>query len=97
MSDTPESYARPETPSTSAAASPAASTGANTSSGEPLRRTLTSTDGRTLEADLLARGRDAVRIRRVSDAQEFTLPLDKLSEPDRTFIRDSELPPIPAR
>jgi hypothetical protein len=62
-----------------------------------IRRTLTATDGRTVEAELLAKSESAVKIRRAADAREFTIPLDRISEADRNFVRESELPPLAAR
>ena len=62
-----------------------------------LRRTLTATDGRTVEAELLAKSDAEVKIRRAADSREFTIPLDRISEADRNFVRESELPPLAAR
>jgi len=66
-------------------------------SSRGVRRTLTATDGRTVDAELLAKSEDAVKIRRAADAREFTIPLEKISEADRAFVRESELPPLAAR
>lgn len=71
---------------------PPAKMSTTTETSAPLRRTLTATDGRTLDAVLLGRTETAVRIRRQADGQEFVIPLEKLAAADRDFIRASALP-----
>ena len=97
-SESSEGYFQ-QKPSSPAPAAPAsATTHEGPGSGvRPIRRTLTAKDGRTVEADLLARTTDAVKIRRKADAAEFTVPLEKLSDADRAFIEKSALPPAEAR
>ena len=65
--------------------------------GESIAGTLTTKDGRTVEALLLSRTDTAVKIRRKADAVEFTIPLDRLSEADRSFILQSSLPTAPGQ
>jgi hypothetical protein len=77
------------------AAAPAAASSDVSKPG--IRRTLTATDGRTVEAELLAKSEQEVRFRRAADAREFTIPLARISEADRDFVRESELPPLAAR
>ncbi len=48
------------------------------------QRTWTSADGRTIEAELISRTENEVKIRR--DGRDFTLPLSALSEQDRLFV-----------
>jgi hypothetical protein len=51
-------------------------------------RTLTSADGRTIEAEVLGfEGLEKVRIKRTDTAQTFTLPIDTFSEADRQSLR----------
>lgn len=77
-----------------AGAPPASGNGA-AASAAPVRRTLTSSDGRKLEALLLSRTETSVKVRRLSDSTEFVIPLDKLSAADRDFIRQSGIPTTP--
>ncbi len=63
--------------------------------GKPIRHTITSRDGRTLDALLLSRSSDAVKVRRVADGHEFVLPFAKISEADESFIRQSSLTVLP--
>ena len=95
MSDSAESYAQ----APAAPARPAAPENPPPPSQapQPIRRTLTAADGRKVEAELLARGEGTVKFRRLSDAQEFVFPLEKLSAADQSFIRESALPMIAAR
>lgn len=62
-------------------------------------RQWTSTDGRTLEAEMLGKvpGREAVRVI-TAQAQVFVIPLDRLSEEDRHYAFYWEPPerPVPA-
>ena len=50
-------------------------------------RIWTSVDGRTLEAEFVAATEREVTIRRKNDGRRFTLPLDKISENDRHWIK----------
>lgn len=100
--ESPKPAESPTAPSPSAT-EPAASAAPVSASAVPdaskpgIRRTLTATDGRTVEAELLAKSEAAVKIRRAADAQEFTIPLERISEADRNFVRESQLPPLAAR
>jgi hypothetical protein len=90
----------PSPPAAAESASQTAPVSASTAadaSKPGIRRTLTATDGRKVEAELLAKNEEAVRIRRAADAREFTIPLERISEEDRNFVRESELPPLAAR
>ncbi|MEM9478400.1 MAG: SHD1 domain-containing protein [Verrucomicrobiota bacterium] len=49
-------------------------------------RTWTSVDGKKIEAEFIETDGETVTIRR-DDGRQFTLPLDKLSEADRNFVR----------
>jgi len=49
-------------------------------------RTWTDREGRQLEAELLAVEGDAVRVRRIADGREFSIPIERLSETDQQFI-----------
>jgi hypothetical protein len=60
--------------------------------GAPVQRKLTSADGRPLEAILISRTDVAVKVRRVSDSAEFSIPLEKLSAADQIFIKQSAIP-----
>ncbi len=55
-------------------------------------RVWTSADGRTLEAELIARTKDTATLRRNSDQKEFALPLSNLSDTDRAYIASSSVP-----
>lgn len=50
-------------------------------------RTLTDTQGRTIEADVIAVEGDVVKIRR-ADGQMFDLPIDRLAEADQRALRE---------
>ncbi|MEY4487840.1 MAG: hypothetical protein RIQ79_348 [Verrucomicrobiota bacterium] len=65
--------------------------------GSPVQRTLTSADGRKLEAVLISRTDVAVKVRRVADSAEFSIPLEKLSAADQIFIKQSAIPVTTAR
>lgn len=84
-------------PAAPAAAAPAPAPVDNPPSlaGKPIRHTITSRDGRTLDALLLSRSSDAVKVRRVADGHEFVLPFAKISEADESFIRQSPLTVLP--
>lgn len=100
MSESAEGYAQAPAPTAPAApAQPAAQENPPPATEAPqgIRRTLTAADGRKVEAELLARGEGTVKFRRLSDAQEFVFPLEKLSSEDQSFIRESALPVIAAR
>ena len=52
-------------------------------------RTWTSSDGRTLRAELLSYNIEAERVTiKTSANKEFTLPFDKISEEDRAYLRE---------
>ena len=57
-------------------------------------RVWTSSDGRKLEAELIRRSVDAATVRRNSDKKEFTINLASLSEADRKFVAESDIPII---
>lgn len=66
-------------------------------------RTLTSADGRTIEAEVLGfEGTEKVRIKRADTSQAFTLPIDTFAEADAKALRAeateaaSKPPPPPA-
>ncbi|MCW1886564.1 hypothetical protein OKA04_17635 [Luteolibacter flavescens] len=50
------------------------------------KRTFTSSDGKTLEADLVSATDKQATLKRTSDGKEFVLPLDRLSEDDRKYV-----------
>ena len=54
-------------------------------------RIFTDRDGRKIEAEIIAKSDNHVRIRTAGD-KEFNVELDKLSESDRNFIRNWEDP-----
>ncbi len=89
--------AKPDATGNEPPASPRNETARNDVSPAGIRRKLTAVDGRTVDAELLAKSGDAVKIRRAADAKEFTIPLERISEADRAFVRESELPPLAAR
>ena len=62
-----------------------------------MRRTLTAKDGRKVDAELLAKTENTVKIRRKADAAEFTIELEKLSDADRKYIQASTLPILNTR
>lgn len=72
----------------------AAAPAAGASSAAPIRKKLTAKDGRSIDAELLAGNAEAVKIRRSADRTEFTIPLERLSDADRDFIRRITLPPL---
>ncbi len=78
-----------------AASAPAPVNTPSALAGKPIRHTITSRDGRSLEAFLLSRSSDAVKVRRVADGHEFVLPFAKISEADESFIRQSPLTVLP--
>ncbi len=49
-------------------------------------RTWTSSDGRSLEAEFVAKSGNTVTLKRANDGKSFTLPLDKLSDADQEWI-----------
>lgn len=57
-------------------------------------REWTSTDGKKLEAEFLSSTADAVRVKRAADGREVTLPLARLSEADREWVK-SQKPSAP--
>ena len=50
-------------------------------------RTWTSSDGRSLEAEFVAKSGNTVTLKRANDGKSFTLPLDKLSDADQEWIK----------
>lgn len=57
-------------------------------------REWTSTDGKKLDAEFLSATADAVRVKRSTDGREVTLPLARLSEADREWVK-SQKPAAP--
>ena len=55
-------------------------------------RTWTASDGRTLDAELVARTADTVTLKRETDSKEFSLPIASLSKEDQAFIKKSGIP-----
>ncbi|MES2657659.1 MAG: hypothetical protein V4689_03520 [Verrucomicrobiota bacterium] len=51
-------------------------------------RKFSSSNGKTLEAEIVEATDTNVTLRRASDAKDFTLPVDRLSEEDRVWIKD---------
>ena len=51
----------------------------------PTTRTLTSTDGRTIDVTILSKSPTAITAKK-ADGKEFEIALDKLSEADRAFV-----------
>lgn len=52
------------------------------------KRTWTSSDGKSsFEGELLEYNATEVRVKRAADFKTFILPLEKLSEPDQTFVK----------
>lgn len=63
-------------------------------------RTLTSADGRTMEAEVLGfegEKKDKVRIKRAADGQVFTMPIDSFAEADAAALREEAAKPAPIR
>lgn len=58
-----------------------------TTSAHAEMRTLTDTEGRTIQADVIAVEGDQVKIRR-ADGQTFNLPMDRLAEADQKALRE---------
>ena len=61
----------------------------------PIKRTLTTADGRKLEGTILSKDVTSIQFRRTTDGKEFTLELTKLSAEDQAFI--SKLTAIPVK
>lgn len=55
-------------------------------------RIWTSTDGRTVAAELISRTSDSITIRRNEDLKEFSIPLNKLTAEDQAHVRASGIP-----
>jgi hypothetical protein len=51
-------------------------------------RSLTSKDGRSIEAEILSYKGDTLRVRRADTKREFTLPISSLSEDAQSAVRD---------
>lgn len=62
---------------------------AMTPSAQQALRTWTSNDGRTIEARMLSANAAQVTIQR-ADGMQFTLPLDRLSQTDKDWVRDQQ-------
>jgi hypothetical protein len=58
-------------------------------------RTWTSTDGRTIEADLIAKSPTHARLRMTGGGQTVNVPLERLSEADRKFVSQTPTAAIP--
>lgn len=54
-------------------------------------RTWTGADGRTLEAEMVARTATEVTLKRATDGKQFTLPLAGFSEGDRAWVAASDV------
>ena len=65
----------------------------------PVTRVLTNTDGKKIDATVLANDGSKVKIRRTSDGKEFSLELTKLIQEDQDFLNEptvqEKLEPIP--
>jgi len=57
--------------------------------GLPLQRTITDTQGRVIEATIIAVGDGKVSFKRNGEQHVFTIPLDTLSEESQTFLREN--------
>jgi len=53
----------------------------------PVRWTLTDTEGKTLEADIIGRTSKTLTIIRTADRKQFEVPINRLSEADQTRIK----------
>ena len=60
---------------------------AASAAGADENMTLTSADGRSMEATILSYKKDTLRIRRVDTSREFSLSIGQLSEADQARIR----------
>ena len=58
----------------------------------PTKRTLTNSQGRKLEVELLSATATHVKVRRLKDSKEFELKLNTLSQQDQEFITDWSTP-----
>lgn len=65
----------------------------------PVARILTNTDGKKIDATVLANDGSKVKIRRTSDGKEFSIELTKLTKEDQDFLKEptvqEKLEPIP--
>lgn len=65
----------------------------------PVARILTNTDGKKIDATVLANDGTKIKIRRTSDGQEFSIDLAKLAQEDQDFLNaptvQEKLEPIP--
>ncbi len=52
-------------------------------------RTWTSTDGKKIEAEFVSQTGDAVSVKR-TDGKTFTIPINRLSEPDQQWLRNQK-------
>lgn len=52
----------------------------------PLRRTLTSAEGKTLDVTILSKDAETIRVRKEVDGKEVDIPLKSLSKEDREFV-----------
>lgn len=65
----------------------------------PVARSLTNTDGKKIDATVLANDGTKIKIRRTSDGQEFSIDLAKLTQEDQDFLNaptvQEKFEPIP--
>lgn len=52
----------------------------------PANRTITDTQGRSMDGTIVSKSETSIKFRRTSDNKEFEIKLDTLSETDRAFI-----------
>ncbi len=53
----------------------------------PVSRSIKDVEGRELDVDILGRSSDDIVIERKSDGKRFKLPIDRLSDTDRAFVK----------
>lgn len=67
------------------------------SSEFPVERRLTDHSGRTIHASILGRDEKNITLERTSDQKRFVLPILRLSEKDRAYVRSLPISaPLPA-
>ena len=59
----------------------------------PVKRTLTSADGRTIDVVIIAKTETGIKAKK-ADGKEFELTLDKLSDSDAVFVAGQVEAPI---
>lgn len=52
----------------------------------PVDRTITNSEGKSLEVRIIGREKDFITVERISDNARFDIPVSRLLEPDRRFI-----------